>query len=279
MSSVPSKSSKPEKGSGAPQEKSWARRLRRKFSDLQTLLYPLAGWIILSWIWAVNRWVRVDRRGPAFEYIRDGKPFIYTFWHEDCFPLMFEMSRGFRASPPIIMASPGRTGSIGTYLISLFGVEAVAGSGAKSGRKAVRTLTERVRAEPQTVYVLADGSRGPNHEARWGAIYLARDTGYPIIAGRAWGNRLACLWWTWMRLVLPLPFGRQILLTSEPLYVPADTDKEGLKDYRDQLQQRLDELSQKSLEYFNGNEKAVETLGPPVDPFPTPPPRESTATS
>lgn len=254
------------------------RRLRGSFSNLQRLLYPVAGWIILSWVWTINRLVPVDRRGPAFDFVRDGRPFIFTFWHEDCFPLMFDMSRSFRQNPPVFMVSLGRTGSIGAYLLTLFNVESVAGSGAKKGIRAVKQLAKRGRRRGETIYILADGSRGPNKEARWGAVHLARDSGLPIIAGRAWGTSMICLWWTWMKLVLPLPWGRQVVLTSEPLYVPPEADKEELQRCREELQRRLDDLCEASVDYFRKGQEAADPFGSPVDPFPIPRPAEATST-
>lgn len=269
--------SRPEKKKKRRLEHTDRRWLRRGLSNLQTLLYPVAGWIILAWVWAINRLVPVDRRGPAFDFIREGKPFIFTFWHEDCFPLMFEMSRGFRQNPPVFMVSLGRTGSLGAYLLTLFNVESVAGSGSKKGIRAVKHLAKRGRRYGETVYILADGSRGPNKEMRWGALYLARDSGLPIIAGRAWGTSQVCLWWTWMRLILPLPWGRQVVLTSEPLYVPPDADKAGLQRCRAELQHRLDDLCEASLDYFHRGETVADSFGPPVDPFPTPQAAEATS--
>jgi lysophospholipid acyltransferase (LPLAT)-like uncharacterized protein len=87
---------------------------------------------------------------------------------------------------------------------------------------------------------MADGSRGPPRRARWGAIYLARDTGLPIIAARAWGDNLVILERTWMRLALPKPWGRAVVLSAEPLVVPGDAGEgEALDRYRLELEGRL----------------------------------------
>jgi lysophospholipid acyltransferase (LPLAT)-like uncharacterized protein len=222
------------------------------------------------WVWSVQRTVRVDRRGPAFEYIRDGKPFILTFWHEDVLIFMFEMVRSFRTSPVVFMASPGRTGDLGTYLLNLYGADAVAGSGSLKGREAIERLTRRVRERPQSVYILADGSRGPNQELRWGSLHLARDTGLPIIAGRGWASHRVTLPWTWMRLALPLPWGRGVALTAEPLFVPADATKEDLRGCHAELQRRLDELVSVSANYFSEGKETADRFGAPFDEFPAP---------
>jgi lysophospholipid acyltransferase (LPLAT)-like uncharacterized protein len=244
------------------------RRLRRRLSGLFVLLYPVLGALIRLWVWSVHRMVRVDRRGPAFEYIRSGKPFILTFWHEDVLVFMFEMVRSFRSSPVLFMVSPGRTGDLGTYLLHLFGAKTVAGSGSLKGREAIDRIAEIVREQPQSVYILADGSRGPNQELRWGALHLARDTGLPIIGGRGWASHRVTLSWTWMRLALPLPWGRGVALTAEPLYIPADATKEDLKTYRAELERRLGVLTSASRECVHPGGGEADRFGPSVGEFP-----------
>lgn len=248
------------------------RHLRRQLSNQTTRLYPLVGWTALAWRWVVHRTVRMDRRGRAFDLLQKGEPFIFTYWHQDQLPLLFEISRSFPYMPPLYMVSPGRTGALASHVLSVVGVQTIAGSKTHKGWEAIDILTELVRKKPQSIFLLADGSRGPNMEARWGAVNLARDTGLPIIAGRGWGNNLIALPWTWMRLVLPLPrpFGRGLCLTSEPLYVSADATKEDLALARDELQRRLDGLTRASLDHREKGAAAIDALGPAWPDFPEP---------
>jgi lysophospholipid acyltransferase (LPLAT)-like uncharacterized protein len=195
------------------------------------------------WTWLVHRYVRYERQGPLFEFIREGRPCIVALWHQDVFPLMIELFRYTPTYPSYFMVSRGRVGAVGTRLLNLWGIDCVAGSRSRRGVDAIRELTRRVREEHRSVFLMADGSRGPPHQARWGAIYLARDTGLPIVAVRAWGDNLVMLRSTWMRLVLPKPWGRAILLSADPLVVPADArGKETLERYRLELEGRLQML-------------------------------------
>lgn len=214
----------------------------------------------------------MDRRGGAFELLERGEPFILTYWHEDQLPLLFEISRSFSYMPPLYMISPGRAGALGSSVLGIVGVQTVAGSSSNKGWKAINILTRRVKANPQSVFILADGSRGPAHEVRWGALNIARDTGLPIVAGRGWGNNLIPLGFTWMKLVIPLPrpWGRGVLLTSDPLYVKPDATDEELAQDRKELQRRLDRLTRGSLDYFDGKPEAADAFGPPWKTFPVP---------
>jgi lysophospholipid acyltransferase (LPLAT)-like uncharacterized protein len=141
------------------------------------------------------------------------------------------------------MVSHGRIGTLGTYLLNLWDIECVAGSGPRRGIDAVQELTRKVQEQHRSVLLMADGSRGPPHRARWGAIHLARDTGLPILAARAWGDNLVILERTWMRLVLPRPWGRAVVLSADPLLVPADArDRGALDRHRLELEARLASL-------------------------------------
>jgi lysophospholipid acyltransferase (LPLAT)-like uncharacterized protein len=244
------------------------------------LLYPLIGHGLLLWRWFVHRTVRVDRRGAAFEWLRDGKPFIFTYWHGDSFPLIFEMSRSFDDTPPLYMVSPGRTGAFFDYVFGLFKIVTVAGSRSSKGWEAIDNLVERYHAHPQSIFILADGSRGPNQDLRWGALNLAKETGMPIIAGRAYGNNLFSIRKLWMKPIfpLPIPWKRTVVLTSDPLFVPADSTHEQMIPLHRELQRRLDTMGQDARAYFTDGPTVAERYGPRYETFPRPNSAEPAAT-
>jgi lysophospholipid acyltransferase (LPLAT)-like uncharacterized protein len=203
----------------------------------------------------MRRYVRCERHGPLFDFIREGRPCIIALWHQDVFPLMFELFRYTREYPSYFMVSHGRIGTLGTYLLNLWHIDCVAGSGPRRGIDAVRELTRRMQNQRRSVFLMADGSRGPAQEARWGAIYLARDTGLPIVPVRAWGNNLVILRSTWMRLALPRPWGRAVVLSADPLVVPADAGREeSLDRYRLELEGELASLVVHANTWFDGAE-------------------------
>jgi lysophospholipid acyltransferase (LPLAT)-like uncharacterized protein len=219
------------------------RRLRHAVSDQQWVLYPFLTRLARIWAWLLHRNVRYELRGPLFEFIRQGRPCIVALWHQDVFPLMLKLFEYTPSYPSYFMVSHGRIGAIGTLLLNRWDIECVAGSRSRRGVDAVRELTRRVREERRSVFLMADGSRGPARQARWGAIHLARDTGLPIIAVRAWGDNLVMLRRTWMQLVLPKPWGRAVLLSADPLVVPADAaEGEALDRLRLALEERLERL-------------------------------------
>jgi lysophospholipid acyltransferase (LPLAT)-like uncharacterized protein len=219
------------------------RRARHQIYRLEWLFFPILTGLVRIWEWLLRRYVHYELRGPLFEFIREGRPCIVALWHQDVFPLMLKLFEYTPSYPSYFMVSHGRVGAIGTHLLNLWEIECVAGSRSRRGVDAVRELTRRVREEPRSVFLMADGSRGPPRKARWGAIHLARDTGLPIVAVRAWGDNLVTLRRTWMDLVLPKPWGRAVLLSADPLVVPADAGEgDALDRHRLELEERLERL-------------------------------------
>jgi lysophospholipid acyltransferase (LPLAT)-like uncharacterized protein len=240
------------------------RRMRRRLSDLQVLAFGPVGLLIRAWRALVQFGVRYDRRGPLFDFIAQGRPCIVALWHQDTFPLMFELMRYTRRKrwPAMFMVSHGRVGTQGGYLLGLWDIECVSGSGRTHGIQAVDSLAEIARVEQRTVFIMADGSRGPACQARWGAVHLARDSGLPIVAARAWGNNLMTLENTWMKLVLPKPWGRAVVLSAEPLTVAADADKSDLEAARLELEGRLNRLAADARRYVAEGPQVADAYGP-----------------
>lgn len=244
------------------------KRLWRFVTRFERILWRPIGAFFLLWYFLVTRLTRVHRRGTFWEYLRQDRPCIVTLWHEDAFTTSFEYVRHTRAGyRSLAMVSAGRIGMGIGYLVTLFGMTPVHGSRRRKGVKAVRRLTEMVREDPRSVYIMADGSRGPSREARWGAIYLARDTGLPIIALRGWCDRAIILEKTWMKLALPLPWGRRVVLSSEPIFVPADADKAELERKRAELERRMNDLADASVAWFREGHPRVNEVRDSPDPL------------
>lgn len=240
------------------------RNVRRRVSDAQVWLFPPLGALARLWVWGTHRFIRFDRRGPLFERFRTGDPGILVSWHQDSVSTIFQLYRYTPRYPTLFMVSPGRIGQVAVYFFKFYGIECVQGSSARGGIAAVEELTHRAQTERVSVLMMADGSRGPARQAKWGAIYLARDTGLPLIPMRSWGTNLIVLKKTWMKLGLPLPWGRAVMLSGEPIYVPPDADKAVLEECRAELERRLNAMCDASEAYLREGPSAVEAWGEPI---------------
>jgi len=161
---------------------------------------------------------------------------------------MFELFRYTPKYQTLFMVSKGRVGTIGTHLLNMYGIECVSTAGRK--KDAVHELAKRANQTGKSVFLMADGSKGPDREARWGAIYLARETGLPLIATHAWGDNLIVLKRTWMKLALPKPWGRSGVLSAEPVYIPSNANKAALELYRQELEKRLNGVADALVKYY-----------------------------
>jgi lysophospholipid acyltransferase (LPLAT)-like uncharacterized protein len=224
------------------------RRLRSRLSDVQRLLYPLVNAFIRAWVAVLHRRGRFEEHGPLFDYIREGRPCIITAWHQDVFLTMFSLFRHTeRGWPLLFMVGHNRVGTLGAYMLQRFGIDCVAGSRRERGTAAVEELARRAVAENKSVIIMADGSRGPSHEARWGSLHLAAISGLPLLAVRSWGDKITVLDSTWMKLALPHLSGRVVTVSAEPIVVPGHArDSKALAPSRQQLQQRLDLLAEEA---------------------------------
>lgn len=160
-----------------------------------------------------------------------GAPVIAAFWH-DRLPLVpalwpIMQARGASGTPHVLI-SKHRDGRFIAAVVRRFGVDVVHGSSSKDNSArdvadkgaaaSVRALLSVLRAgEP--ILITPDGPRGPSGRAAPGVAQLAALSGVPIMpvgAQTARGLRLP----TWDRTIVPLPFGRGVIVVGSPVVVP-----------------------------------------------------------
>ena len=178
----------------------------------------------------------VEGREHLEEASRAGRLPIYTTWHDRVFLATYF----FRRRRIVVMTSQSFDGEYIARFIRRFGFGAVRGSSTRGGVGALAELVRLARAGCPAGFMI-DGPKGPRHEAKMGAVLLARKTGNPVLpfvvnAARRWQAP------SWDRLQVPLPFTRARVLIAPPIYVPPDADDAALAAKRDGLQRALDSL-------------------------------------
>ncbi len=118
-----------------------------------------------------------------------------------------------------------------------YGYEMTLGSQSKGGKDAFFKLL-RAAKKGKTIAFTVDGSRGPRHEMKPGALLLARKSGLPLYLMRAEykGWRITS---SWDKFKIPLPFG-QVRIKAE--LFPLD-DKADIDELVSKAERRLKELS------------------------------------
>jgi lysophospholipid acyltransferase (LPLAT)-like uncharacterized protein len=169
---------------------------------------------------------------------RDGRQPIYTFWHDRILlSTYFWQRRGI-----VVMTSQSFDGEYIARFIQRFGYGAARGSSSRGGIGAFVEMVKLMRAGRPTAFTI-EGPRGPRHQAKMGAVLLAKKTGAPILPFSINAAHYYAAP-SWDRFQVPRPFTRAHVRIAPPIYVPPDTDEDTLNTKRDELQRTLDSLNE-----------------------------------
>jgi lysophospholipid acyltransferase (LPLAT)-like uncharacterized protein len=233
------------RGSSAPRDADERVARAYRFADLsgytlrQRLLIRAADLAFYLFIRLVGSTVRfrVEGREHWEEASRDGGLPIYTFWHDRIFlALHFWQRRRI-----VVMTSRSFDGEYIARFIQRFGCGAVRGSSTRGGAAALVELARLVRRGCPAAFTI-DGPKGPRHEAKLGALLLAKKTGQAVLPFSVNAERFWQLP-SWDGLQIPKPFTRATVRIAPPLRVAADADAEALAAARDELQRALERVS------------------------------------
>jgi lysophospholipid acyltransferase (LPLAT)-like uncharacterized protein len=124
----------------------------------------------------------------------------------------------------------------------------VRGSTTRGGVEAVRHMLRASRTAH--LAITPDGPRGPRRQVQMGLIYLAAKTELPIIPTgvgfeRPWRLR------SWDRFAVPRPWSLSVCVTSEPIHIPPDADKDELERHRLKVEQRLNDVTDRAERWAN----------------------------
>lgn len=166
-----------------------------------------------------------------------GRTPIYCVWHDRLFAGTYYLrNRGI-----IVISSQSRDGESMARFLKRIGFGTVRGSSTRGG---VRALVEMIRLmrEGYAMAFTVDGPKGPRHEAKSGAVLLAKKTGNPMLPLSVECER----YWTirsWDRLQIPKPFTRATIRIAPPIEVSPDAADDEMELKRLELQDELNRLS------------------------------------
>ena len=186
---------------------------------VQSALASMVG-AYLSFALRTTRWVlEGEENVPA-------QPVVAALWHE-CLPLMPALWLRIRqpGARVHVLASRHQDGRFIGTIMRRFGVAVVHGSSARDGREkggaaGVRALLA-ILAAGSHVVLTPDGPRGPPRRAAPGVAQLAGLGGVPVLPCAARTSRTWRLP-TWDGMLLPLPWGRGVLVVGTPIEVPRE---------------------------------------------------------
>jgi lysophospholipid acyltransferase (LPLAT)-like uncharacterized protein len=193
-----------------------------------------------------TRWTIINPEiGDKF---MSGKPTIGIFWHER----IMLMTEAWRSDGNFwMLQSPHRDGALIARAIQKLGFHTIWGSSSidKGGAASLRTMVKTLK-QGDSVGITPDGPRGPSRKLSPGVIAAARLSGcsvYPLAWSVSNKKRLS----TWDRMVIARPFSKGVIAYGEPIHVPRSLTKEEQEQYRQLIEQRLNEVTEEADKYID----------------------------
>ena len=207
------------------------------------LIPLLARVLIRSVTWTVR--IRCEGMQILEELESSGRTAVLAFFHGRQF-LLTGVLVGRKMG---IMASLSRDGELQTRVMTGLGFEVVRGSASRGGVRGLIGL-KRLMEKGYYATFAVDGPKGPIHEVKPGAVFLAKKAGAPVVALAASASPAHIFSRAWDLYLLPWPFGRGAVIFGDPIYFDDDMSEEAmardsriLRDELLRLQQRADEIT------------------------------------
>ncbi len=194
------------------------RRLTRH-PTFQACAAHLLG-LYLALVYRTTRWHLIGGEHIDAAFAAHGTV-IAAFWHENL-PVMPKLWKLGQARAGLgtghVLVSRHRDGRFIGAVVNRFDLTMVHASSSKGGAAGMLALMRLLRGGA-FVGITPDGPRGPRRQAAPGVAQLAAMSGKPVlpVAGRcSCGIALR----SWDHMVIPLPFGRGVLVVGAPILVP-----------------------------------------------------------
>ena len=185
-----------------------------------------------------TRWDRRDIN-VFYENLKEHKAVIFVAWHGR---IAFAPYFWNRSSKLSALVSPHRDGQLIAGLLKRFGIENISGSTNENPRAAAVKLLRELKNDA-SIAIIPDGPRGPSMTMSMSPIYYAKTTGKPIIGLTYSIAKSKILGKSWDRMLLPLPFQKGIVAVTKPFFIPKNTPKEKLEEYRKQIETEMNNLT------------------------------------
>ena len=184
--------------------------------------YILAIIVFVFFIFPLRLTLRIDFQGKEN---LNKKPFIGCIWHQDLGPVFTSLKKfgvnQIWMNYPVWYMKPIH------FLLNFIGIkELVLGSSGHNGKEAASKLCRLLKEKNASTIVAVDGPLGPSKVLKKGVLYMALETGFPIIPLTFELSPCFILRPSWDGKKMTVPFGRMKIICHEPLYVTEDNFKE-----------------------------------------------------
>ncbi|HUT51634.1 MAG TPA: lysophospholipid acyltransferase family protein [Alphaproteobacteria bacterium] len=208
--------------------------------------FAIACWLMARYIRFVERTSRWTMHGAEAiqEMLVRGEPFVATFWHGRMVLMPGAWRRVGAGRSMRMLISLHRDGVTISRVIGHLGIETIAGSSSRGGMKALQEILRTLRAGG-SVGITPDGPRGPRMRASPGVATVASRMSVPVFAVSFSATRRR-VFKSWDRFLLPLPFGRVVVVMKGPIEVPRNATAAALEDMRARIEDALNEATREA---------------------------------
>jgi lysophospholipid acyltransferase (LPLAT)-like uncharacterized protein len=206
---------------------------------IRAKILSFIAWVVVM-LWSRSLKILRVNRDVHGRIAEEGRNVVYAFWHDSMFLLPYT----HRNSGIVIAVSESRDGDLAARMLRHFGLEVIRGSTKRKGNRALIGLINNIR-RGRSVAIAVDGPRGPRHEAKAGAVFLAGRLMVPVIPVVTRVKRCLILEKAWDKFIVPAPFTKGVILYGEPIMV-SGTSSEEIEAKRRELGSSLCRLTQEA---------------------------------
>lgn len=169
----------------------------------------------------------------------NGTPMVTCLWHDELFPLM-HMRRQLQI---IAVVSQSSDGELLAQVLEKLGLLTSRGSSSRGGVKALLRVARTMKNSHYLGCITVDGPRGPRHQAKEGAVFLAHRSKAKLVPIRIGMSKSYSFQKAWDKFQIPLPFSKVKIIFGEPYSLEeGDLDDVYLEKERLRLENKLKEL-------------------------------------
>lgn len=162
--------------------------------------------------------------------------YLYCLWHHSILCAIF-CGRSIRLAG---LVSKHEDGSYVADAMECVDLTPIRGSSNRGGAAAMKQMLDATSR--LNIAIATDGPRGPHHVVKEGIIFLASQSGRPIMPTGVAATRSWKPWGKWTFLLIPKPFSRVVMVGGAPFFVPPNLSREEREVYRVKLQVEMDRL-------------------------------------
>lgn len=218
---------------------------------LQLKLAPL---FLAGYMKFLRRTMRIKyiRKEYMERLVAEGKPFIFTFWHNRLIMMLY----GYSGKKVQVLISMHRDGVMTSNTLKYFGIDSIQGSSTRGGAQGLRKIILAARKGSDLGFT-PDGPKGPANKVKPGVIQAARLGRLPILPVSFGSNRKHILK-SWDRMQIPKLFSRAVFVYGKPMEIKRNISKNTIDEYCKMLEEELNRLSEEADIIARNKFKAIE---------------------